>query len=411
MSYIGSERRDQLENMHAGFEHAQSPIPPSRNLEDLVAQLVEEQLSMRHPSSSASEDLHVNFAMDDKLKDAMKYQSKIDHVGHANRRDTLTDLPNIPLTQAALRRNAGVIPSLSGSSRSKRSSDEDPSIISAGHRLTTGSEVGGLTVNGDEMKMRIDTAHGFEMEFDGRIVTLQPIGDGTSAELIIGGKNQARTETAYMSARGSTATKSVINRQPSQRQRRNTRTLNELDEDEDDDRTERRTVYTREERRRDREERQRDLEAREAREAREDRRERRARLEREAVEREREALEREREELKREQERHDRQERKERKERKRREGDQQRRDRERKRNSRYEEEELDDYTSDSYTSEDDRRTQRTARRPRAKTYEEKRERRRPASPERERRPRDDGNYNYPPGYGQRAGFSTQPPAF
>jgi hypothetical protein len=126
----------------------------------------------------------------------------------------------VPLTKSALRRRSG-LPSHTGSSRSNRSSEEG-SRISAGHRITTGSELGNVTVNGDETKMRIDVANGFEMEFEGRRVMLQPIGDGTTAELIISSKRE--TSTVYNSTRGSTATRSQVGsrltRTPSQRDQR-----------------------------------------------------------------------------------------------------------------------------------------------------------------------------------------------
>ena len=375
MSYMGTEGRGQLENMHHGFQQQRQ----SMDMEQIIANMVHEQLA--NLNITPEKEHRVNFAMDDKLKHAMQYQSNVDHVGQTTRRDTLTDLPNIPLTQAALRRNAG-IPSLSGSSRSKRSSDEDPSLVSAGHRLTSGSEAG-VQLNEGEMKVLINYSNGFEMEVEGRRVTLVPVGDGT-AQLIIGGAQ--RGETSYMSARGSTATKSVINRQPSQRQRRPTR--DDVFEVEDsDDRTERRTVY-RDDRRRDLEELRREEEEAARREARRlekqdrerEREEKRLRKERKAIRREKAELL----EMKREQ-------------------DEQR---QRRRRSKYDEEtQEEDETSETESSEeDDRRTQRTARRPRAKTYEDRPKGRR--SPE--KRHRDDGNYRYPSGYGYKSGFTPNP---
>jgi hypothetical protein len=172
MSYFGDEGRNQLEHMHGDFQQAQNQNlqqlitdavqhqlaslniahTPSedvrvssamddfqqaqnQNLQQLITDAVQHQLASLNIAQTPSEDVRVSFAMDDKLKHAMQYQSKVEHVGEAVHRDTITDLPNIPLTQAALRRNAG-IPSQSGSSRSQRSSDQDPSLISAGHRLT-----------------------------------------------------------------------------------------------------------------------------------------------------------------------------------------------------------------------------------------------------------------------------------
>jgi hypothetical protein len=389
MSYFGDEGRNQLEHMHGDFQQAQN-----QNLQQLVTDAVQQHLASLNVAQTPSEDVRVSFAMDDKLKHAMQYQSKVEHVGEAVRRDTHTDLPNIPLTQAALRRNAG-IPSQSGSSRSQRSSDQDPSLISAGHRLTGGEEAGGVTVMGNEMKMRIDTSSGFEMEFEGRRVVLNPIGDGTTAELIIGGK--PRGDTTYMSTRGSTVTKSVINRAPSQRQRRVTRDdIGEIEDD--DDRTERRTVYGhRDERRRENEARLREEEElRELRELRDEKR--REKLDREDRERERE---REREERRLLKERKElRRERDALREREALRERNKRQDGPRQRRSHYDDdfEDEDDESSDYVSEEEDRRTTRPtrpSRRPRPKISEEpRRERRRaPSSPE--RRHRDDGPSKYP----------------
>jgi hypothetical protein len=112
MSYMGSERRDQLEHMHTGFQQHQS-----KDIQSIITEAVQQQL--QHLNLASRQPERVQFAMDDKLKNAMQYQASTDHVAHANRRDTLTDLPSIPLTEHALRRKTG-LPSNTGSARSKR---------------------------------------------------------------------------------------------------------------------------------------------------------------------------------------------------------------------------------------------------------------------------------------------------
>jgi hypothetical protein len=223
-SDMGSEDRARLEAMHARFQQSEDPrfrnpqqLPRASNPMDfnnIIEKAVRDKLNELH--LPASQGAHSKLDLDAQMMAALAYQSRADKTAPRTR-DELGELPQVALTAAALRRKAG-LPSHTGSSRSKRSSDEG-SRISAGHRITTGSDAGAVTVTGDEMKVRIDTTNGFEMEFEGRRVTLQPIGDGTTAELIIGGKR----ETAYFSSKGSTATRSQagsrLTRAPSQRDR------------------------------------------------------------------------------------------------------------------------------------------------------------------------------------------------
>ena len=226
LSYMGSEDRARLEAMHAGFQPQDQHPRTRRSQPDftkIITDVVQGELEKLNLSPTATRSTRFQVPMDAKLREALNYQ---------NRTDEIAPLPNIPLTEAALRRKTG-IPSRSGSLRSKRSSEDGDTRISAGHRLTAGSDAGNVTVNGDEMKVRIDTSNGFEMEFEGRLVRLQPVGDGSVADLIIGG----RRESSYLSTRGSTATKSVaggtkLGRAPSTRERdrdRNERDRNERD--------------------------------------------------------------------------------------------------------------------------------------------------------------------------------------
>ncbi|KAF2431566.1 hypothetical protein EJ08DRAFT_180470 [Tothia fuscella] len=210
MSYQGSENPQRLADMHSRFQQSTAdPMDFNQIIEDVVSQKLHE-LRLQ-PADSATYQVN----LDSKLRDAMAHQHRTDQAAPLGR-DKLGELPQ--LTKSALRRKTG-LPSRTGSSRSNRSSEED-SRISAGHRITTGSELGNVTVNGDEMKMRIDTSSVFEMEFEGRRITIAPTYDGSTAELIIGGKR----ESSYVSTRGSNATRSQVGnrvtRTPSQRDQR-----------------------------------------------------------------------------------------------------------------------------------------------------------------------------------------------
>jgi hypothetical protein len=211
-SYIGSEDRAKLEAMHARFQsqpedprlrHVQQPQrgAPPPDFTRIIEKVVRDKLNELHlpPQQGAHSKMDINSQM----MAALAYQSRSDQAAPRTR-DELGDLPQIPLTASALRHKSGQ-PSHTGSSRSKRSSD-DGSRISASRRLTTGSESGAMTVNGDEMKVRVDTLNGFEMDIEGRRIMLQPTGDGTAVDLIIGGKR----ESSYFSVKGSTATRSQV---------------------------------------------------------------------------------------------------------------------------------------------------------------------------------------------------------
>jgi hypothetical protein len=256
-SYMGSESRAGLEAMHARFPSSEEPLfrnpqqypratAPPHDFSKIIEKAVRDKLNeLQLPSGQGA---HSKMDLNAQMMAALAYQSRADQTAPRTR-DELGDLPNAPLTASALRRKTGQA-SHTGSSRSKRSSD-DGSRISTGHRITTGSESGAFTVNGDEMKVRIDTTNGFEMEFEGRRVMLQPVGDGSTADLIIGGKR----ETAYFSSKGSTATRSQVGsrltRAPSQRDR----DVREREPRERDTRD--RDIREREQRDRDREQRER----------------------------------------------------------------------------------------------------------------------------------------------------------
>jgi hypothetical protein len=216
-TYVGSEARARFEQSEdSRFRNPQQHPRPETPLDvgKIIEKVVRDKLNELH--LPAGQGAHSKLELDARMMAALAYQSRADQAAPRTR-DELGELPQVPLTASALRRRSGQ-PSHTGSSRSKRSSDEG-SRISAGHRLTTGSDSGAVTVNGDEMKVRIDTTSIFEMEFEGRKVMLQPTGDGTTAELIIGGKREA----TYFSSKGSTATRSQagtrLTRAASQRDR------------------------------------------------------------------------------------------------------------------------------------------------------------------------------------------------
>lgn len=111
----------------------------------------------------------------------------------------------------------------SDSIHSKRSAHYGGTLVRTRSGKSTSSENGGVMVKSDELKMLIDINEGFEVEFDGRRLGIYPIGEGSVAELIIGGK----TENTHPSGRVSTIT--------SQSHERNDSSNEDEDEDENDE--------------------------------------------------------------------------------------------------------------------------------------------------------------------------------
>jgi hypothetical protein len=180
LSYDGVEDHAGIAAMHAQFAQPQQPAP---DFESIINNAVRQQMEKLQLSPTQTAQSRMD--LDDRMQEALRYQQGID--ANAPRpRDTSSDVPQVPLTAEALR-SKQKNPSHASSNQS---SEESYTRISASHRLTAGSESGAVTVTGDEMKVRIDTSNGFEMEFEGRKVTLLPAGDGT-AELIIGGKRES----------------------------------------------------------------------------------------------------------------------------------------------------------------------------------------------------------------------------
>ena len=200
VSYMGGESRAQLEQEHNDVQELIAARAARKNrvssdMSELIEQAVKN--SLQHLSLDGSG----SSPEDAKLQAAMAYQRKS---GSDTAKDS-TAPRTTPLTSSALRRKEG-LSSETGSSRSKRSSNDGVTRISAGHRITgPTSERGENGGGGDEVKMRIDLKHGFEAEFEGRRLYLNPTGDG-NAELVIG----SRKETAYHNSKTST-TASVKN--------------------------------------------------------------------------------------------------------------------------------------------------------------------------------------------------------
>ncbi|KAE9975684.1 hypothetical protein BLS_002492 [Venturia inaequalis] len=189
LSYVGAEDHHGLAAMHEQFVQPPRAAP---DFQTIIADAVRQQMERLQLSPTQTARTKM-VDVDDRVQQALQYQQGIDASASRN-------LPQVPLTADALRRKQSD-PSQTGSNRS---SEDSFTRISAGHRLPAPSESGTMTVTGDEMTVRIDPDKGFDMEFEGRRVTLLPAADG-AVDLIIGGKR----ETTYPT-RGSTTTGSRV---------------------------------------------------------------------------------------------------------------------------------------------------------------------------------------------------------
>ncbi|QDS69711.1 hypothetical protein FKW77_009858 [Venturia effusa] len=202
LSYDGVEGHHGLAAMHEQFVQPPRAAPDFQSIiADAVRQQME-RLQLRPTQTARTKMVDV----DDRVQQALQYQQGIDASATRN-------LGQVPLTADALRRKQSD-PSQAGSNRS---SEDSFTRISAGHRLAAPSESGAMTVNGDEMTVRIDPDKGFEMDFEGRRVTLLPAADG-AVDLIIGGKRETTYTTRGSTINGSRVGGSKVGRPPTTRQ-------------------------------------------------------------------------------------------------------------------------------------------------------------------------------------------------
>jgi hypothetical protein len=389
VSYVGSESRAELqqslqemdEYMAARAHHATGTAlrhkPSEADFNQLIQKAVADKLREMNLDHAATKEEE-----QDKLHAALAYQRQLE-------RELNPFLQQTPLTESALRRKQGL-----PSETSQQSSNEYDAgtRISAGHRLTAPvSERGGVSISGDELRMRIDPASGFEVEFEGRRLALNPTGDGGMSELVISGPS-GRREAAYHSTKGSTITMSKYGDTKSRAGGNKTSSSDRSATTVEDDRRSRTGVARlrqqlerdrqleerKEERKRQREEQAREELERQELEREEHERERQLELKRLREERERVRAERERQEIERvrlreererareererlQQEELDRKEREEREERQReRQRQQRQRHRERDRSPTRTERAFDDYDSDYTRTGQMRRARNTA---------------------------------------------------
>lgn len=202
LSYVGVEDHHGLAAMHEQFVQPPRAAP---DFQTIIADAVRQQMEQLQlgPTQTARTKM---VDVDDRVQQALKYQQGIDASASRN-------LSQVPLTADALRRKQSD-PSQTGSNRS---SEDSFTRISAGHRLPAPSENGTMTVTGDEMTVRIDPDKGFEMDFEGRRVTLLPAADG-AVDLIIGGKRETTYTTRGSTINGSRVGGSKIGRTPTVRE-------------------------------------------------------------------------------------------------------------------------------------------------------------------------------------------------
>lgn len=202
LSYVGAEDHHGLAAMHEQFVQPPRAAP---DFQTIIADAVRQQMERLQLSPTQSARTKM-VDVDDRVQQALRYQQGIDASASRN-------LSQVPLTADALRRKQSD-PSHTGSNRS---SEDSFTRISAGHRLPAPSENGTMTVAGDEMTVRIDPDKGFDMEFEGRRVTLLPAADG-AVDLIIGGKREPTYTTRGSTISGSRVGGSKIGRTPTARE-------------------------------------------------------------------------------------------------------------------------------------------------------------------------------------------------
>ncbi|TID23714.1 hypothetical protein E2P81_ATG03283 [Venturia nashicola] len=198
LSYVGAEDHHGLAAMHERFVQPPWAAP---DFQTIIADAVRQQMERLQLSPSQTARTKM-VDVDDRVQQALQYQRGIDASASRN-------LAQVPLTADALRRKQSD-PSQTGSNRS---SEDSFTRISAGHRLPAPSESGTMTVTGDEMTVRIDPDKGFDMEFEGRRVTLLPTADG-AVELVIGGKRETTYTTRGSTINGSRVGGSKVGRTP-----------------------------------------------------------------------------------------------------------------------------------------------------------------------------------------------------
>jgi hypothetical protein len=87
----------------------------------------------------------------------------------------------------------------SASLRSKRSENEGHGSNQEHSVYSTASENGAIVVKPNHLKMLIDITKGFEAEFDGRLLGIYPVGEGSIAELVISGKKGGQYQSGKVS--------------------------------------------------------------------------------------------------------------------------------------------------------------------------------------------------------------------
>ena len=190
MSYVDRENLEELRANHRQIENIFAnrfaEVPQGPTIQDRRASMnfhkrIDPELYNRLAELS-QDDKPI---LESKLRDAMEYQRQIDALrrfGHVE---------STPLAAKGLRHHLD-LPSeaeLRSKPRSNASNDG-----SARHRIRPVPDRGAVSNSGDEFKMLFDLTSGFEAEFEGRRLAVNPTGEGSLAEVVFGGR---RGNTSY----------------------------------------------------------------------------------------------------------------------------------------------------------------------------------------------------------------------
>ena len=220
MSNVGSESLSSIKAKCREIEeilaHSIAEVPPTSNIQDNRASI-----HFHNVFDPELYDRQSRLNQDDKptlyesrQQQALEYQRQMDRLQNQTR-----PVESAPLTTKTLRHHTG-LPSEAEFLSTSRSNDSNDGSgrISVGHRIQAGpSERSAAGISGDEFKMRIDLTSGFEAEFEGRRLSVNPTGEGSIAELVIGSR---RESTSYHgTSKGSVTTESRVGRSASIRDR------------------------------------------------------------------------------------------------------------------------------------------------------------------------------------------------
>jgi hypothetical protein len=214
MSYMGGESLDEIREIRAKQQlenflaNHLTEVPQGPTIQDRRASLNPE-IYNRLAGLNQDEKL----ILESQLQNAMEYQRQMDAL-----RNRFAHVESTPLTAKSLRHHIGLPYEAEPRSTSRSNASNDGTArISAGHRIKAVPERGTFSTSGDEIKMRIDMRKGFEAEIEGRRISVNPTGEDSIAELVMGSKRE--NTSYYGTSKGSVTTESRLGRSTSVREK------------------------------------------------------------------------------------------------------------------------------------------------------------------------------------------------